>query len=106
MTTEAPPRPKSPLTLYIVFHEDAAECRDLADHLYDWFRLKEDDGDGTEAGLPVWYRTRLQDGRITPDIDWRGAHRNAVICLVDDHMVADATWRPALGQLCEDCRPH
>ena len=95
-------RLKTPLALYIVFHPQAGECRELADHLYDWFRLKDDDGEGTEAGLPVWYRTRLKGTRISPEIDWDGAGRNAVICLIDDHMVADADWRTAIERLCEE----
>ncbi|MCA9686272.1 MAG: toll/interleukin-1 receptor domain-containing protein, partial [Myxococcales bacterium] len=88
-----------PLSIYVVFHPEADDCRDLAGRLFDWFRLEEHAGDSCEAGLPIWFRSRLDGERLSPPLDWGGAERNAVIILVDDHMVADPRWRSALEVL-------
>ncbi len=90
---------KSPLSLYVVFHPQSEECRTLAGHLHDWFRLKEDDGEGTEAGLPIWFRAHLNGGRISPEVAWDDSTLNLLIILVDDRMVADAAWRSAVERL-------
>lgn len=90
---------KTPLSIYVLFHPDSHECRALAGHLHRWFRLKEDDGEGTEAGLPIWLRTRLDGGAITPTIDWEAADLNVLVVLADDHMVVDEAWRNALRTL-------
>jgi hypothetical protein len=95
-----------PLTLYVLFHPASNEARDLADHLHDWFRLKQDDGDGTEAGLPIWYRSCIkqeeQGWRLTPGIPWDEARLNVLIVLADDQMVADPSWREALQAELDD----
>jgi hypothetical protein len=88
-----------PLTIYVIFHPRSAESRDLAGHLHDWFRLKFDEGDSTEAGLPIWFRARLRGGAVHPPVAWSEAQLNVVVVLADDQMVADAAWRPALEAL-------
>lgn len=90
---------RPPVTIYVVFHPRSEECRDLAGHLHDWFRLKFDEGDGTEAGLPVWFRARLRNGGIHPPVPWPEAELNVLVVLADDHLVADAAWRTALETL-------
>lgn len=94
------PRDFSPLAIYVVFHPDSVEARRLADHLHDWFRLKTDDGERSESGLPVWYRCALgAKPAITPKIKWREAECNVVVVLGDRHLVADRAWRHALEKL-------
>lgn len=100
-----------PLSITVVYHPDSAECRSLAAALHDWFRLKQDDGDGTEAGLPVWYRARAVesaegagDWRLSPAIDWEAAALNVLVFLVDDHMVADVGWRKAVAATSVEAR--
>lgn len=94
------PPVQSPLSIYVVHHPGSLECRMLAGHLHDWFRLKQNDGDSTEAGLPVWFRAHLgPDGRVAPEIVWAEADINVLVVLIDDVMVADPTWRIALDVL-------
>ena len=95
----------TPITLYVVFHPDSRECSELANHLHDWFRLKTDEGAGTEAGLPIWFRSALStEGvpRLTPKIEFGHAQLNILIVLVDDLMVQDEQWRSAIRTLCAD----
>lgn len=95
--------PSVPLSFYVIFHERCAESRALARELFHWFRMKDDDGDATEAGLPVWYRCRLDphpsEPRIAPAIDYEGAALNVVIVLLSDKLVNDQRWRLALEHL-------
>ncbi|MEX1366090.1 MAG: hypothetical protein AB1Z98_23395, partial [Nannocystaceae bacterium] len=95
--------PSVPLSFYVVFHERCEESRALARELFYWFRMKDDDGDATEAGLPVWYRCRLDphpsEPRIAPAIDYDGAALNVVIVLLSDKLVNDQRWRHALEHL-------
>lgn len=92
---------QSPLSIYVVYHPASPECRELAGHLHDWFRLKQDEGEGTEAGLPVWFRAHLEAGAIAPAVAWGEAALNVLVVLIDDHMVVDAAWRSALQALVE-----
>lgn len=91
-----------PLSIYVVFHTKSAEATFIADELHDWFRLKQDDGDTTEAGLPIWFRSHVEAGEVSPRIQWQEAEVNAVVILADDHLVADPAWRAAVELLCDD----
>ncbi len=95
---------QSPLSIYVLFHQASEQGRKLAHDLHDWFRLKTDDGERSESGLPVWFRSVLTEAaedvqQITPPIDWKGAESNVVVVLADRHMVADRGWRYALHAL-------
>ena len=106
MTTSS--RSLAPISIYVLFHPDSDESRRLAHALHDWFRLRNDDGDRTESGLPIWFRSQLssvapgQDPTVSPPIAWGGAEANIVVVLADRHMVADRSWRYALEALCAE----
>lgn len=94
---------KPPLSLYLLFHPGCPESVALADRLFAWFRLLDEDGDGIEAGLPVWYRChpRPLDGsggppRLWPPVELRGAGLNAVVVLGSDRLVGDPDWHEAI----------
>ncbi|MEM7202961.1 MAG: hypothetical protein AAF628_22065 [Planctomycetota bacterium] len=94
---------RTPLSIYVVFHPASAEARALARTLHDWFRLKGNAGDGTEAGLPLWYRAAVagvgRQSGLQPGVPWAEADYNAVIVLADDDLVADSRWRHAMDDL-------
>lgn len=92
----------TPLSVYVVFNPASDESCELAESLNAWFRLKDDDGNGTEAGLPIWFRVipdlESPDG-LLPRIAFEGASLNVVVVLIDDQMVADDVWRRSLQTL-------
>jgi hypothetical protein len=103
MSPPSSPSFTPPLSLYLLFHPDCAESVALADRLFAWFRLHDEDGDGIEAGLPVWYRChpRPLDGsggppRLWPPVELAGAGLNAVVVLGSDRLVGDPDWHTAI----------
>jgi hypothetical protein len=43
-----------PVCVYVVFHPTpGGECAEMADSIFRWLRLVEDDSDGTSLGVPV-----------------------------------------------------
>ncbi len=89
----------TPVVVYIVHHPKCERAKYLAERLFHWFRLGELSGDAAAAGLPVYYRRKLNKDRIQPDIRWEEADLNVVITLVDDQMVIDPEWRSAIDKL-------
>lgn len=101
------PSIKTPLSIYVLFHQDSDEGRALAHSLHDWFRLKTDDGERSESSLPVWFRSVLlvdeaepPEPRVSPDIDRDGAELSIVVVRADRYMVVDFDWYQALFSLC------
>ncbi|NVB37304.1 TIR domain-containing protein [Pseudenhygromyxa sp. WMMC2535] len=106
-------RYQAPLSIYVVYHPQTPESRDLANALFDWFRLDQphgQSGGSSEAGLPIWIRARVIDSdegpqakpQVSPPIIWDAAELNVLVLLVDDRMAADRRWRLALERLREE----
>lgn len=89
-------RLRTPLSLYVVYHPDSDTSQRYADVIHDWFRLVDDDGDSTEAGIPVWYRCALEGGKLTPEMRVEDADLNAIVVLVSAEMLLDDAWRQAV----------
>lgn len=87
---------RTPLSIYVVFHPGSEASQRHADVIHDWFRLAEDDGDSTEAGIPVWYRCALDGDKLTPDMNWDDASLNAIVVLVSAEMLLEDGWRRAV----------
>ncbi len=102
MTDSSPTKLVQPVTIYVVYHSQSGESRELADALHDWFRLKSYEGDANEAGLPIWYRSHVRDQRISPEVVYEDAYINVLVVLVDDLMVDDRDWRYALDAECSE----
>lgn len=98
------PRINAPIVVYIVHHPDCDEAKWLATRLFRWFRLGDYAGDAAAAGLPVYYRRKLDGNSLQPDICWDEAELNVVIVLVDYRMVLDPSWRVAIVELAENVR--
>ncbi len=104
---------KTPVAIYIVHHPECKEAEELSATLYDWFRLGYLSGDSSGAGLPVYFRRQICDGRTPeergagatpqwaefPTIQADKAELTVIIVLVDHRMVVDPTWRAAIVAL-------
>lgn len=93
-------RPSVPLCVYLIFHPDSPEAPRLAEWVFRWLRF---DGEGTMAGLPVYYRAALvgKPAQLTPKIEFAQATHNFLVPLVDDHLAVSDEWRAALAALLE-----
>lgn len=115
----------SAVTLYILHHPQSTQACGISQHLLKWFRLSDSTGNQSDAGLPVWYRREVtQDDhsatertrqkrpaaanrfRIHPDIEWKHAHLNVVIILIDQYIVSSIEWCSAIENLLRDYRKH
>ena len=78
---------KTPVRIYVLWHEDFADGLPLARHIYHWFRLS------TGEGIPVYFRTSLPEDARDLGIDDRSCDLNIIVPLVESHMVASLPWR-------------
>ncbi len=90
---------RTPLSIYVVFHPGSETSQRYADAIHDWFRVADEDGDSTEAGIPVWYRCALEGGKLAPKMAWGEAALNAVVVLVSAEMLLDDAWRRAVREM-------
>lgn len=83
---------KSPLTLYVVWHPDFAQGKEIASSLYNTFcrDIKEPLTRG--LGIPVYYRSAFVDKAPIP-IETTNAERNAIVLLIDQHYMIDNGFR-------------
>lgn len=93
--------PRTPVTIYVVHHPDSNDAKKLAGGLFDWFRLSEMNGDSCEAGLPLYFRRKVDKKKqeIVPAINFEESRLNVLIFLVDYHLVGDASWRVAIDDV-------
>ena len=92
----------TPVAIYVIHHPECTVAADLAKSLYDWFRLGYLSGDQSGAGLPVYYRRKLDRGVLQPTIRFEEATLNVVVVLVDEKLVANEAWRKAMVALATD----
>lgn len=105
------------VTVYVLFHEDSDQAKQLARRTFRWLRFLDRDADSTAVGLPVYFRVIPRDASAAPGT--KGGLRERVeqllrctdapmpldtghlfiVPLVDDHMVMDDGWRAALDDL-------
>jgi hypothetical protein len=87
-------RLKYPLTLFVVWHPDFAQGKEIANNLYSIFcrDIKEPLSRG--LGIPVYYRS-LPDSltKMPIAINTDEAKRNAIILLVEENYMADENYR-------------
>lgn len=81
---------KTPVSIYVIHHPQCKVAEELANSLYDWFRLGYLSGDQSGAGLPVYYRRQLdQNGALQPEIRFEDAALNVVIMVLRGNL----RWR-------------
>ncbi len=118
-----PTSPRVPVSIYVMWHPNLEEGNALGAALYEWFGDATSDARRIGMGIPVHFRSRDWSGELdthavppapdvsqpapTPSIEverdaWRnrarrdidyGAAITILVPLVDDHMVADPSWR-------------
>jgi hypothetical protein len=94
----------SPVSIYVVHHLKSTVATQLASDLFDWFRLSLMTENQSGAGLPVYFRRRIVDARLQPDISFKDSDLNIVVLLVDQEMVGDIDWRTALVRFAKKAR--
>ncbi len=88
----------SPVRIYVLFHPDSAEGKDLTDRIYDWFRMR------NMEGIPVYIRSQpMKDKRVPEEPEGKSVALEYLVPLVDAHMVRDAAWHHYLQNLTEKC---
>ena len=93
--------PIDPVRIYVLWHEECREGRELAQAVYRWFRGSPDDLGEAGYGIPVHYRSQPLPGRGNGPlpIDPHASDITIVVPLVDEHMVTDGAWRRYLQEL-------
>ena len=94
----------SPVSIYVVHHLRSNVATQLASDLFDWFRLSLLTETQSGAGLPVYFRRRIVEARLQPDISFSDSDLNVVVLLVDQEMVGDIEWRTALVRFAKKAR--
>lgn len=95
---------KVPLTVYIVWHPDYLEGKQIADFLYSVLCRDSSKPLIRSMGIPVYFRSTRESNRSQPiDIDFSGSEFTAVIALVDDKFILDEAFRKYIDQVSDDC---
>lgn len=85
-------RLKYPLSLYIVWHPEFVQGKEIADKLYSTFCRDIEEPLSRGLGIPVYYRFKPADKAPIP-IDTGSATRNAIVLLIDQHYMVDEAFR-------------
>ena len=84
----------NPFRIYVLHHPASTRARQLADYIYDWFRL------ANLEGIPVYVRSTPPHGARVPLPPASTADAlECMIPLVDAQMVRDVAWHDYLGDL-------
>lgn len=87
---------KAPARIFVLWHPDFTEGRDIAAAIFDWFRTPEG------HGLPVYFRSDPDpngDDDLPAPIPSNRNTLNFVILLAEYHMVRNRAWREWLTEL-------
>jgi hypothetical protein len=92
----------NPARIYVLHHPDSPLAADLADRIYDWFRLT------SLQGIPVYVRSVAAGPDGKPPLPGSGGpDRNVLeylIPLIDAHLVREPAWHDYLMELADECR--
>lgn len=96
----------SPLSIYVLWHPEFGEGQLMANHLFSTFTRNSSSPFARTIGIPVYFRSDpVSNNSRTPiSIPLAEAKYNAIIVLVDDHMVIDEDWREYVTQLDKEAR--
>ncbi len=95
---------KSPLTLYVIWHPDFAQGKEIATSLYSTFCRDIHEPLSRGIGIPVYYRSAFVN-KSPIQIETSNAKRNAIVLLIDQHYMIDdgfRTYTETLTQLIDD----
>ena len=92
---------KSPLTVYVAYHQKYAEGSEVYDFTYHLLCRNSDRPQDDGLDIPVFLRTGGEGVSIAP-ISFTEAHRTAVIILIDEQMYRDEGWHNYIKRLMVD----
>lgn len=92
---------KSPLTVYVAYHQKYAEGSDVYDFTYHLLCRNSDRPQNDGLDIPVFLRTGGEGVSIAP-INFTEAHLTAVIILIDGQMYRDESWHNYIKGLMVD----
>lgn len=92
---------KSPLTVYVAYHQKYAEGSEVYDFTYHMLCRNSDRPQDDGLDIPVFLRTGGEGAVIAP-INFAEAHRTAVILLIDSYMCRDEGWHGYIKALKAD----
>jgi hypothetical protein len=89
------------VTIYVVW-KDGSPHAEIGRTLWTWFNHIDANGLASPAGIPVYFRSQLKNGELTPAIDPGDEVRrplNLVLLLIDEGWVASGAWSKVPDQL-------
>ena len=92
---------KSPLTVYVAYHQQYAEGGEVYDFTYHLLCRNSDRPQDDGLDIPVFLRTGGDGVGIAP-INFAESHRTAVILLIDGYMFRDAGWHSYIKGMMKD----
>ena len=91
-------RLKYPLSLFIVWHPDFAQGKEIASNLYSLFCRDVEDPLSRGLGIPVYFRSKSFN-KVPISIDSLNASRNAIVLLIDQNYFIDDNFRAYTEEL-------
>jgi hypothetical protein len=90
---------KYPLNIYIVWHPDSLVGETIAKELYNTFCRDYKNPLSRGLGIPVYFRSTKLDDNKPVAVDFSGAEKNAVICLIDDVYFLDDYFKEFTSEI-------
>ncbi|QNR85881.1 toll/interleukin-1 receptor domain-containing protein [Pedobacter riviphilus] len=90
---------KYPLNIYIVWHPDSLVGEAIAKELYNTFCRDYKTPLSRGLGIPVYFRSAKLDNNKPVAVDFSGAEKNAVICLIDDVYFLDDYFKQFTSEI-------
>lgn len=98
---------KANLIIYILWHQEYADGKVIADHLFSHLSRDIANPISRSLGIPVYFRNLADPGKLP--IILNEAEHSAVVALIDDHMIGSAEWKDYLEdieQQIDQASPH
>ncbi len=90
---------KYPLNIYIVWHPDSLVGETIAKELYNTFCRDYKNPLSRGLGIPVYFRSTKLDDNKPVAVDFSGAEKNAIICLIDDVYFLDDYFKEFTSEI-------
>jgi len=95
---------KTPLAIYIIWHPDFLDGKEIADFLYKALCRNSEKPLIRSIGVPVYFRSRNEQGKNTPkDIDFDESEYTAIIPLVSAEFVNSKEYGNYLDKMLDSC---
>ncbi|WP_028525194.1 toll/interleukin-1 receptor domain-containing protein [Runella limosa] len=93
-------RYKSPLNIYVVWHEEFLQGKEIAEHIYSFFTRDIKNPLSRGLNIPVFFRYKaLANGVPLPIALDETIERSMIIALIDQKCLLNSEWRAYIEQL-------